>query len=82
MEEGKAQHNTQHKRPGVRDGISDKNLSVKQIGSLYGDSQAYRLYSTDGISPTLQTNSGGGRVPHILIYEDKERDKTRVSGSF
>lgn len=45
---------------------------VKQVGNLVntdsfgGNPQTGRVYSTDGLSPTLNTMQGGGREPKIL----------------
>jgi DNA (cytosine-5)-methyltransferase 1 len=47
--------------------------SVKQIGNIRktnsfgGNPQTGRVYSTDGLSPTLNTMQGGGREPKILV---------------
>lgn len=47
--------------------------SIKQVGNLNnstsfgGNPQAGRVYSIDGISPTLNTMQGGGREPKIMI---------------
>lgn len=43
---------------------------IKQVGQLYpnsGNPQAGRVYDADGISPTMDTCSGGNRMPKILI---------------
>ena len=49
----------------------DSDNSVKQIGSLYPGSMAYRVYSVDGICPSLRTPTGGGCIPLIKVkYED------------
>lgn len=47
-------------------------MDIKRIGFAYNDpngykSQAGRIYSVDGICPTLKTPSGGGAVPMIKI---------------
>lgn len=48
--------------------------SIKQVGSLMNqitstrkNPNPYRVYLTDGISPTLSTAQGGGRTPCIVI---------------
>ena len=46
-------------------------MKVKRVGFAYNDpnnykSQAGRIYSIDGISPTLKTPSGGGSIPMII----------------
>ena len=43
---------------------------IKQVGQLYpnsGNPQAGRVYDADGISPTMDTCSGGNRMPKVLI---------------
>ena len=44
--------------------------TIKQVGQLYpnsGNPQSGRIYSADGISPTMDTCSGGNRMPKVLI---------------
>ena len=48
----------------------DQNfMEIKQIGHIAGTNRAnpnpYRVYDTDGLSPTLTGMQGGGRVPMI-----------------
>ena len=45
-------------------------MKIKRLGNIYDDpngydSQAGRVYDTEGISPCLKTPSGGGAVPMI-----------------
>ena len=43
--------------------------TIKQVGQLYpnsGNPQSGRIYSADGISPTMDTCSGGNRMPKGL----------------
>lgn len=47
-------------------------VGVVQVGQIYGtekepNPQAGRIYSADGISPTLDAMGGGNRMPKILI---------------
>ena len=48
-------------------------VQVKQVGNIRktnsfgGNPQTGRVYSTDGLSPTLNTMQGGGREPKILV---------------
>lgn len=48
-------------------------IRVKQVGNIKktksfgGNPQTGRVYSVDGVSPTLNTMQGGGREPKILI---------------
>lgn len=49
-----------------------------QIGDLnhYGNDQMNRVYSPDGISPTIMTKTGGGRETKILeTAEDKKEPR-------
>ena len=44
--------------------------TIKQVGQLYpnsGNPQSGRIYDADGISPTMDTCSGGNRMPKVLI---------------
>lgn len=57
--------------------VSKDNLVVEKIikvdGNLYpnsGDPQAGRVYQSDGLSPSLDTCSGGNRMPKIIEYEE------------
>ena len=48
--------------------------AMKQVGQLYGtekepNPQAGRIYDADGISPTMDSCSGGNRMPKILVRE-------------
>ncbi|QOY98379.1 DNA cytosine methyltransferase [Leuconostoc citreum] len=49
--------------------------NVKQIGNISdsnsfgGNPQTGRVYSNDGLSPTLNTMQGGGREPKVLVVE-------------
>lgn len=45
-----------------------------QVGQMYGtekepNPQAGRIYSADGISPTMDSCSGGNRMPKVLVRE-------------
>ncbi len=45
---------------------------LHQIGQMYpnsGNPQAGRVYDADGISPTMDTCSGGNRMPKVLVRE-------------
>jgi DNA-cytosine methyltransferase len=48
---------------------------IKQVGQLYGtetepNPQAGRVYDAEGISPTMDTCSGGNRMPKIVEMSD------------
>jgi len=45
-------------------GRSSTETTINQI--LKGKQQVYRVYGTDGISPTLDTHKGGGHEPKIM----------------
>lgn len=51
-----------------------KDLKCIQIGNLdiKGNDSIKRVYSPEGISPTLTTCGGGNRQPKILSYVDKK----------
>lgn len=49
-----------------------KNPKCVQVGQIYGtdrepNPQAGRIYSADGISPTMDTCSGGNRMPKVAV---------------
>lgn len=50
-----------------------KAIAVNQVGNILntksfgGNPQTGRIYSTDGLSPTLNTMQGGGREPKVLV---------------
>ncbi|TOZ06286.1 DNA (cytosine-5-)-methyltransferase [Leuconostoc pseudomesenteroides] len=53
--------------------------NVKQIGNLSdsnsfgGNPQTGRVYSNDGLSPTLNTMQGGGREPKVMVKEATQK---------
>lgn len=53
--------------------------NVKQIGNISdsksfgGNPQTGRVYSEDGLSPTLNTMQGGGREPKVLVKEATQK---------
>ena len=55
-----------------------------QVGQMYGterepNPQAGRIYSSDGISPTMDSCSGGNRMPKVLV---REATKTGYAEAF
>lgn len=78
---GKSRHqsNTVIESNGVSQTLSatdykhPQNVRVKQIGnvstskSFNGNPQVGRVYSSDGLSPTLNTMQGGGREPKVVV---------------
>ena len=53
--------------------------NVKQIGNISnsnsfgGNPQTGRVYSDDGLSPTLNTMQGGGREPKVMVKEATQK---------
>ena len=50
----------------------DSTNKMIQVGQMYGtekepNPQSGRIYSAEGISPTMDTCSGGNRMPKVLI---------------
>ena len=51
------------------------NVKVIQLGNLYPDTPKFknrtsgRVYDAEGISPTIITCQGGGKIPMIVVYE-------------
>lgn len=55
-----------------RNRVKDNFIELKQVGQLYGtekepNPQAGRIYSADGLSPTMDSCSGGNRMPKVLV---------------
>lgn len=55
----------------ARDWKDPKCIQVGEL-DIKGIDQIKRIYSTDGLSPTLTTMGGGNREPKILSYVDKK----------
>lgn len=54
-----------------------------QIGQLYpnsGNPQAGRIYDAEGISPTMDTCSGGNRMPKVAVAYDEQNQYIRKDG--
>ena len=52
--------------------IDESSNKIKQVGQLYpnsGNPQAGRVYNADGISPAMDTCSGGNRMPKVIVRE-------------
>ena len=57
---------------GVKVSIKDGKPQIIQIGQMYpnsGNPQAGRVYDANGISPTMDTCSGGNRMPKVMVRE-------------
>ena len=63
--------------------VKEGTNKVIQLGNLIPDTenfknkQAGRVYSTSGISPTLNTCGGGQREPRIIVNEEDRRSTCR-----
>ena len=52
----------------------DSTNKMIQVGQMYGtekepNPQSGRIYSADGISPAMDTCSGGNRMPKVIVKE-------------
>lgn len=64
--------------------IIEPNLNIECIGSLKGcglpwdnmNDSSCRVYSVDGISPTLDSMQGGHRQPKIMLYNNRRLNET------
>lgn len=61
---------------------TDNTIKCVQVGQIYGterepNPQAGRIYSADGISPTMDSCSGGNRMPKVLV-----EDRIKVVGNY
>lgn len=62
------------------------NAEVIQVGNLYPDTPRFknrttgRVYDAEGISPTINTCQGGGKIPMIVVYEDRQDDMFKQQG--
>jgi DNA (cytosine-5)-methyltransferase 1 len=71
------------------DGGGDKRvIEIKEIGNIYADngynSQAGRVYDENGISPTLDTCSGGNKMPKFIVASrgrNKDNPSDRTLGN-
>ena len=59
--------------------------TIKQVGQLYpnsGNPQSGRIYDADGISPTMDTCSGGNRMPKVLVEGTVIDDTGSIDNKF
>ena len=62
------------------------DAEVIQVGNLYPDTPRFknrtagRVYDVDGISPTINTCQGGGKIPMIVVYEDRPNNMPKQQG--
>ncbi len=60
--------------------IKDNNAKILQIGKLdmRGTDQVRRVYSPEGLSPTLDTMQGGWRQPKIIVQIPINEEKNKM----
>lgn len=76
---------TDYKQP--KQIIESVEADIKQVGQLYGtetepNPQAGRVYDAEGISPTMDTCSGGNRMPKIVEMADTAAECQQVGNVF
>ena len=67
-------YNTEKESPTLTSTMYKDAPKILQIGQLYGtekepNPQAGRIYDADGLSPTMDSCSGGNRMPKVLVKE-------------
>lgn len=71
--------------PFFRENGEANQTNVKQVGNISesnsfgGNPQTGRVYSDDGLSPTLNTMQGGGREPKVMVIDDQGRTTKKLS---
>lgn len=56
----------------------NENGNIIQVGNIFPDTETYknrtagRVYSAEGLAPTIRTPSGGGIIPQIVVYEERD----------
>lgn len=58
-----------------------KGLKCVQVAQMYpasGNPQAGRIYSKEGVSPSLDTCGGGNRMPKIIVKENTKKGYTEA----
>ena len=63
---------------------TDNFIKLNQVGQIYGtekepNPQAGRVYDSEGISPTLDSCSGGNRMPKVVIGASRGRNPENPS---
>lgn len=63
--------------------LVDNTDKLIQVGQMYGtqkepNPQAGRIYSLDGISPTMDSCGGGNRMPKVLVREATKKGYTEA----
>ncbi|WP_270336200.1 DNA cytosine methyltransferase [Streptococcus macedonicus] len=57
-----------------------KEPKLIQVGSLEGKFQSSsRIYSPEGLAPTIKTMQGGGLEPKIMVIDDQGRKNKKIS---
>ena len=64
----------------ARDYKDPKCVQVAQMYPNSGNPQAGRIYDSDGISPTMDTCSGGNRMPKVVVAYDEQNQYIRKDG--
>ena len=67
-------YNTEKESPTLTSTMYKDAPKILQIGQLYGtekepNPQAGRIYDADGLSPTMDSCSGGNRMPKVIVKE-------------
>ena len=58
------------------------DITIIQLGNLFPDTDAFknrtagRVYSIEGLAPTIRTPTGGGIIPQIVVYEQQGSIRT------
>ena len=52
--------------------VNQLGSCANQIVSTRNNPNRYRIYSILGISPTIDTGTGGGRNPYIIVRKKKK----------
>lgn len=60
-----------------------ENIDLKQVGQIYGfgkekNPQAGRIYSADGLCPTLDTCMGGNRMPKVISDIGEKQSNLKI----
>ena len=53
--------------------------NISDSNSFGGNPQTGRVYSDDGLSPTLNTMQGGGREPKVMVIDDQGRTNKKLN---
>lgn len=64
--------------------VIEPNYAVRQVGQIYGfgkekNPQAGRIYDSNGLCPTIDTCTGGNRMPKIVLKSKNKRIQATAS---